>query len=170
MPGAVTSGAPRAATAASIIASRQSSTRVSAIFCHAAVAQFSLLKYQLKPQIGCTAISTAVSGRPARINWRTRAMQRVVLEIARHAAAHAMLGPPSHRALAPALLDFRASDREACDARPARSIGRVTRCQAISSGYSTTTDSTSAATRSPSVAAAGVTMPSHVHSASRRPT
>ena len=56
---------------ASIIAARQLSTRVSAIFCQAAVAQFSLLKYQLKPQIGCTAINTAVIGRPARIICRS---------------------------------------------------------------------------------------------------
>src|SRR6187401_2444267 len=57
--------------AASIMASRHSSTRLSAIFCQAAVAQFSLLKYQLKPQIGFTAISTAVTGNPARIVCRT---------------------------------------------------------------------------------------------------
>ena len=51
----------------SIIAARHTSVRDSVIFCQTPVAQFSLLKYQLNPQMGLTAITTAVRGKPARI-------------------------------------------------------------------------------------------------------
>ena len=58
-------GPPPGGDTASTMRSRHASTRVSVIFCQTPVTQFSLLKYQLKPQIGLRAISIAVRGNPS---------------------------------------------------------------------------------------------------------
>src|SRR4029450_12782113 len=51
---------------AAIIASRQTSVRASATLSQKALAQFSVLKYQLKPQIGLRATPPATMGKPVR--------------------------------------------------------------------------------------------------------
>ena len=57
------------ADTAPTIASRQVSVRSSAQEFHSPAAQFSVSKYQLMPQIGTVAATTAASGRPI---WRPR--------------------------------------------------------------------------------------------------
>ena len=58
---------------AAIIASRQMSVRASVTLSQKALAQFSVLKYRLKPQIGLMATTTATMGKPVRSHCETAA-------------------------------------------------------------------------------------------------